>query len=42
MGKRTMREFDKFCLTPVRPLVPAEICELREGKGRARRFSPAT
>ena len=25
MDKRTMREFDELCLTPVRPLEPREI-----------------
>jgi putative transcriptional regulator len=25
MDKRTMREFDELCLTPVRPLKPKEI-----------------
>jgi putative transcriptional regulator len=25
MDKRTMREFDELCLTPVRPLRPKEI-----------------
>ena len=29
MGKRTMREFDELCLTPVRPLRPKEIRALR-------------
>lgn len=29
MGKRTMREFDELCLTPVRPLKPKEIRALR-------------
>jgi len=29
MDKRTMREFDDLCLTPVRPLEPAEIRALR-------------
>lgn len=30
MDKRTMRKFDVLCLTPVRPLKPAEIRNLRE------------
>lgn len=30
MDKRTMRRFDELCLTPVRPLVAAEIRALRE------------
>lgn len=30
MDKRTMRKFDMLCLTPVRPLAPAEIRRLRE------------
>jgi putative transcriptional regulator len=29
MDKRTMREFDERCLTPVRPLRPREIRALR-------------
>ena len=29
MDKRTMREFDELCLTPVRPLKPREIRALR-------------
>src|SRR5712692_9270821 len=29
MDKRTMREFDDLCLTPVRPLRPREIRALR-------------
>jgi putative transcriptional regulator len=28
-----MREFDELCLTPVRPLTPEEIRELREREG---------
>lgn len=37
MGKRTMREFDELCLTPVRPLRPQEIraLRLREGASQA-------
>ena len=37
MGKRTMREFDELCLTPVRPLKPKEIraLRLREGASQA-------
>ncbi len=37
MGKRTMRDFDELCLTPVRPLKPKEICalRLREGASQA-------
>jgi putative transcriptional regulator len=37
MGKRTMREFDELCLTPVRPLKPREIraLRLREGASQA-------
>ena len=30
MDKRTMRRFDRLCLTPVRPLSPEEIRALRE------------
>ena len=37
MGKRTMREFDELCLTPVEPLKPREIraLRLREGASQA-------
>jgi putative transcriptional regulator len=37
MDKRTMREFDDLCLTPVRPLKPTEIrgLRLREGASQA-------
>jgi putative transcriptional regulator len=30
MGKRTMREFDGLCLTPISPLKPDEIRNIRE------------
>jgi len=30
MDKRTMREFDKKCLTPVLPMPPEQIREIRE------------
>lgn len=33
MDKQTMRRFDDACLTPVRPLSPAEIRALREREG---------
>ena len=33
MDKQTMRKFDKACLTPVRPLMAAEIRALREREG---------
>jgi putative transcriptional regulator len=33
MNKRTMREFDELCLTPVRPLKPREIRALRMREG---------
>jgi putative transcriptional regulator len=33
MSKQTMREFDELYLTPVRPLSPGEIRELREREG---------
>ena len=33
MDKQTMRRFDEACLTPVRPLKPAEIRALREREG---------
>jgi putative transcriptional regulator len=33
MDKRTMREFDELCLTPVRPFAPEEIRELRLREG---------
>jgi putative transcriptional regulator len=37
LNKRTMREFDELCLTPVRPLKPKEIraLRLREGASQA-------
>jgi putative transcriptional regulator len=37
MGKRTMREFDDLCLTPVQALKPTEIrsLRLREGASQA-------
>jgi putative transcriptional regulator len=37
IDKRTMREFDELCLTPVRSLKPKEIREirLREGASQA-------
>jgi putative transcriptional regulator len=37
LGKRTMREFDDLCLTPVEPLKPKEIraLRLREGASQA-------
>lgn len=28
--KKTMRSFDKLCLTPVKPLAPEEIRQIRE------------
>lgn len=30
MDKKTMREFDELCLTPIRPLTAEEIRNLRE------------
>ena len=33
MTKQTMREFDELCLTPVRPLSPEEIRDIREREG---------
>ncbi|MGC9272062.1 helix-turn-helix domain-containing protein, partial [Acidiphilium sp.] len=33
MDKQTMRKFDEACLTPVRPLAPEEIRNLREREG---------
>ena len=33
MRKKTMREFDELCLTPVRPLAPEQIRELRLREG---------
>lgn len=30
MDKRTMREFDELCLTPIRHFVPEEIRQIRE------------
>jgi len=37
MTKKTLREFDELCLTPVRPLAPEQIREirLREGASQA-------
>src|SRR5260370_15864146 len=37
MDRRTMREFDQLCLTPVQPLKPKEIraLRLREGASQA-------
>jgi putative transcriptional regulator len=37
MEKRTLREFDELCLTPVQPLAPEEIraLRLREGASQA-------
>ena len=37
IDKRTMREFDELCLTPVQPLKPREIrsLRLREGASQA-------
>jgi putative transcriptional regulator len=37
VDKRTMREFDELCLTPVQPLMPEEIraIRLREGASQA-------
>lgn len=33
MDKRTMREFDAMCLTPIHPFAPEEIRELRLREG---------
>lgn len=33
LDKKTMREFDELCLTPVRPLTGEEIRHLREREG---------
>ena len=33
VSKHTMREFDELCLTPVQPLKPKEIRELRLREG---------
>ncbi len=33
IDKRTMRQFDAACLTPVRPLTPQDIRALREREG---------
>jgi putative transcriptional regulator len=33
IDKSTMREFDRTCLTPTRPLSPAEIRAIREKEG---------
>ena len=42
MDKRTMREFDELCLTPVRPLKPKEIRALRLREGAADWVAKAT
>src|ERR1017187_7902359 len=41
MDKRTMREFDELCLTPVRPLKPKEIRALRLREGAMPSFFSA-
>jgi putative transcriptional regulator len=33
LDKQTLRQFDAACLTPVRPLTPAQIRALREREG---------
>jgi putative transcriptional regulator len=33
IDKRTMREFDEACLTPIRPMPPEEIRALRQREG---------
>ena len=33
MDRKTMREFDELCLTPVHPLKPKEIRALRQREG---------
>jgi putative transcriptional regulator len=33
LDKKTMRKFDEGCLTPIRPLSPAEIRALRDREG---------
>ncbi len=42
ISKRTMREFDEMCLTPVEEMAPEDIRALRIGKMRAKRCSRAT
>jgi putative transcriptional regulator len=47
IDKRTMREFDAICLTPVRPMAPEEIRALRQREGAsqavfARHFNVTT
>jgi putative transcriptional regulator len=32
MSKKTMREFDELCLTPVKPLTPRQIAAIRENE----------
>jgi putative transcriptional regulator len=32
MNKKTLREFDELCLTPIQPLAPEEIRTLRPRK----------
>ena len=33
INKKTMREFDEMCLTPIRPMSPGDIRALREREG---------
>lgn len=33
LSKRTLREFDKLCLTPIRPFPPTKIRQLRLREG---------
>ena len=33
IDKKTMRDFDEGCLTPVKPLKPKEIVSIREREG---------
>jgi putative transcriptional regulator len=42
IDKQTMRKFDDACLTPVRPLSPAEIHALREREGASQAVLPVT
>jgi len=42
IDKQTMRQFDDACLTPIRPLKPAEIKAIGRENTSAKPFSPTT
>jgi len=42
IDKQTMRRFDNACLTPIRPLKPAEIKAIGRENTSAKPFSPTT